>query len=131
LISKELVIVKNYWKMLNVQKNTSLPENEWPSLVFVSDVTHDNSSPLAGSPAYTIQSPEGSPIMEQNNEARVEMEEEVNVEEELRFNLRKSSSDKDSIMDKAINRMKKRNFEGNFEPEHLQSTNYFPVMANT
>jgi hypothetical protein len=38
LISKELVIVKNYWKMLNVQKNTSLPENEWPGLVFVSDV---------------------------------------------------------------------------------------------
>jgi hypothetical protein len=69
--------------------------------------------------------------MEQNNEARVEMEEEVNVEEELRFNLRKSSSDKDSIMDKAINRMKKRNFEGNFEPEYLQSTNSFPVMSNT
>jgi hypothetical protein len=85
----------------------------------VFDIANDNSSPLVGSPAYIVQSPEGSHGMEKNNEARVEMEEEVSGEEELRFKLRKSSSDKETILDKAINRMKKRSFEGNIETGHF------------
>ncbi|KAM0871587.1 hypothetical protein ACQ4PT_039287 [Festuca glaucescens] len=73
----------------------------WPTLPTITEVTDASSSPLAGSPAYAVQSPEVSP-----------MEENMVAPEDTRFSTKLQDNVNKNIMDKATEVAMKRNLEG-------------------
>jgi hypothetical protein len=97
----------------------TLSHDAWPPLPSIPEVTDGSNSPLIGSPAYVVQSPDASPEDLCDSDYTVPDTSPIRCSSRLQLQINMN------IMDKVANVPKKRNLEGTHDPSQN------PVSSNS
>jgi hypothetical protein len=103
----------------------TLSHDAWPPLPSIAEVTDGSNSPLIGSPAYVVQSPDASPEEFHDSDYTVPDSSPTRCSSRLQPQINMN------IMDKMANVSKKRNLEGTHDPpQNPASSNSFAALSD-